>query len=102
MLPSDRVKQILTLGKAGWSAPAIAAQLGHSHVTVRAYLTGRREAGVRTQRPGRFTDRIADYCQQRFAEDSHLRASVLFKEVVELGFTASRATFYRQLTQRRL
>lgn len=102
MLPPDRVKQILTLGNAGWSAPAIAAHLGHSQVTVRDYLAGRRTAGVRAQRPGLFTDLIADYCQQRFAEDSHLRPSVLFKEVSELGFTASRATFYRQLTQRRL
>jgi hypothetical protein len=102
MLPPDRVKQILTLGKAGWSAPAIAAQLGHSHVTVRAYLTGRRAAGVRAQRPGMFTDRIADYCQQRFADDPHLPAIAVFKEVVELGYTASRATFYRQLAQGRL
>jgi hypothetical protein len=102
MLPPDRVKQILTLGKAGWSAPAIAAHLGHSQVTVRDYLAGRRTAGVRVQRPGLFTDLIASYCQQRFAEDSHLRPSVLFKEVSELGYTASRATFYRHLTHRRI
>lgn len=102
MLPRDRVEQILTLGKAGWSVSAIAAHLGHSQTTIRDYLAGRRTAGVRAQRPGTFTDLIASYCRQRFAEDSHLRPSTLFKEVTELGFTASRATFYREMTQRRL
>jgi hypothetical protein len=102
MLPPDRVKQILALGNAGWSAPAIAAHLGHSQTTVRDYLAGRRTAAVRAQRPGLFTDLIASYCQQRFAEDSHLRPSTLFKEASELGYTAGRATFYRHLTRRRL
>lgn len=71
-------------------------------MTVRDYLAGRRKAGVRVQRQVLFTDLIASYCQQRFTEDSHLRPSMLFKEVTELGYTASRATFYRHLTHRRL
>jgi hypothetical protein len=102
MLPRDRAEKILTLGKAGWSVRAIADQLGHSEPTIRDYLNGRRTPGVRAPRPSRLTDLFVGYCRQRFAEDPHLRPSTLFNEVTELGFQASRSTFYRELTQRRL
>lgn len=103
MLPPDRAEKILTLSEAGWSVPAIAAQLGHSEQTIRDYLTGRRTPGVRASRPSLLTDLFASYCRQRFAEDPHLRPSTLFTEITELGcFKASRSTFYRELTQRRL
>jgi hypothetical protein len=82
--------------------PAIAVHLGHSEPTIRDYLTGRRTPGVRASRPSLLTDLLAGYCRQRSAEDPHLRPSTLFTEVLELGFTASRSTFYRELTQRRL
>ncbi len=101
MLPQDRAEKILTLGKAGWSVRAIATQLGHSEQTIRDYLTGRKTPGVRTPRPSLLTDLLASYCRQRFAEDPHLRPSTLFTEVTELGFKASRSTFYRELTERR-
>lgn len=102
MLPRDRAEKILTLSQAGWSVRAIADQLGHSRHTIRGYLAGRRTPGVRAPRPSLLTDLLAGYCRQRFAEDPHLRPSTLFNEVTELGFTASRSTFYRELTQRRL
>lgn len=102
MLPRDRAEKILTLGNAGWSVSAIAARLGHSEPTIRDYLAGRRTPGVRAPRPSLLTDLLAGYCRQRLAEDPHLRPSTLFNEVTELGFTASRSTFYRELTQRRL
>jgi hypothetical protein len=102
MLPRHRAEKILTLSEAGWSVRAIADQLGHSPQTIRGYLNGRRTPGVRAPRPSLLTDLLADYCRQRFAEDPHLRPSTLFNEVTELGFQASRSTFYRELTQRRL
>jgi len=102
MLPRDRAEKILTLGKAGWSVRAIADQLGHSEPTIRGYLSGRTTPGVRAPRPSLLTDPLAGYCRQRFAEDPHLRPSTLFKELTELGFQASRSTFYRELTQSRL
>ncbi len=102
MLPRDRAEKILILGAAGWSVPAITAHLGHSEPTIRDYLTGRRTPGVRAPRPSLLTDLIAGYCRQRFAEDPQLRPSTLFTEITELGFKASRSTFYRELTQRRL
>src|SRR5262245_48679997 len=99
MLSPDRVNQILTLGKAGWSARDIAPRIGHSPKTIRDYLAGRRTAGVTARPPSMFTDLIASYCRQRLAEDPHLLRSTLFKEITELGFTASRATFYRELAR---
>ncbi len=94
MLPRDRAEKILTLGKAGWPVRAIADQLGHSEPTIRAYLSGRTTPGVRAPRPSLLTDPLAGYCRQRFAEDPHLRPSTLFTELTELGFQASRSTFY--------
>jgi len=102
MLPRDRAEKILTLGDAGWSVRAIADQLGHSEQTIRDYLNGRRTPGTRAPRPSLLTAPLAGYCRQRLAEDPHLRPSTLFNEVTELGFEASRSTFYREMTQRRL
>ncbi len=102
MLSRDRAEKILTLGDAGWSVRAIADQLGHSEQTIRDYLNGRRTPGTRAPRPSLLTDPLAAYCRQRFVEDPHLRPSTLFTEVTGLGFQASRSTFYRELTERRL
>jgi hypothetical protein len=103
MLSPDRVQQIFTLSAAGVPARAIARQLGHSPQTVRDYLHQRRTPGVRAvSRPGLFTDLFADYARQRFTEDPDLRPSSLLRELTELGFPASRSTFYRGLTRRLL
>ncbi|GGK99393.1 hypothetical protein Ppa06_67480 [Planomonospora parontospora subsp. parontospora] len=102
MLPQERAEEILTLHAAGWSTRAIAASLGHSQNTIRGYLNGDRTPGVRAPRPSLLTDLLANYCRQRFFEDPILRPSALFREVTQLGFEGSRATFYRELAQRRL
>lgn len=99
MLPRDRAELILALGKAGWSVNAIAEQLGYSPTTIRSYLSGRKTPGVRTARTRLLTDDLANYSRQRLTEDPHLRPNALFKELKELGFQASRATFYRELQQ---
>ena len=99
MLPRERAEKIISLGKAGWSVPAIAEHLGHSKPTIRDYLTGRRTPGVRVPRPSLLTDLLAGYCRQRLVEDPHLRPRTLFDEVIELGFTGSLRTFYRETTR---
>jgi hypothetical protein len=102
MLPPDRAEQIFLLHRDGLSSREIARQLGHSEVTIRAYLRGHRTPGSRPSHPDLFTDIFADYCRQRFAEDPHVQASVLFRELAGLGFQGSRATFYRGLTRHQL
>ncbi|PBC45293.1 TniQ family protein [Rhodococcus sp. ACPA1] len=101
MLPRDRAELILALGKAGWSVSAIAGQLGYSPTTIRSYLTGRKTPGVRTARPRLLTGALADYSRQRLTEDPQLRPNALFNELKELGFQASKATFYREIQQLR-
>ncbi len=102
MLPPDHVEQIFLLHRDGLPTREIARQLGHSQVTIRAYLRGQRTPRSRASRPDLFTGTFADYCRQRFAEDPHLRSSTLFTELAELGFRGSRATFYRGLTRHQL
>ncbi|PJM97891.1 hypothetical protein CG740_38535 [Streptomyces sp. CB01201] len=101
MLPRERAEKILTLHAAGWPVQAIADHIGHSHQTVRDYISGLRTPGIRTPRSSLLTEPLASYCRQRLAEDPHLRTSVLFKEVSELGFQGSQRTFYRELDRRR-
>ncbi|QCX82801.1 hypothetical protein C9F11_46255 (plasmid) [Streptomyces sp. YIM 121038] len=101
MLPRERAEKILTLHTAGWPGQAIADHIGHSHQTVRDYINGRRTPGLRAPRPSLLTEPLASYCRQRLTEDPHLRTSVLFKEVADLGFQGSQRTFYRELIRRR-
>jgi TniQ len=101
MLPRERAEQILTLNRAGWSVRAIADHLGHSQQTIRAYINGRTTPGTRVPRQSLLTERLANYCHLRLAEDPNLRLGALFKEVADLGFKGSRSTFYRELAQRR-
>ncbi|MFD7019142.1 TniQ family protein [Streptomyces sp. NPDC059928] len=101
MLPRERAEKLLTLHAAGWPVQAIADHIGHSHQTVRDYINGLRTPGIRAPRPSLLTEPLASYCRQRLTEDPHLRSSVLFKEVVDLGFQGSQRTFYRELGRRR-
>lgn len=77
------------LFKRGWKISAIARHLGRDRGTIRNYLSGVSEPGVR--RPaGR--DPLAPfvaYVKARFADDPHLWGSALFDEVVVLGYDRS-------------
>jgi hypothetical protein len=98
-LPRDRIEKIVALHAAGWSVRAIARHLGHSQQTVRDYVRGRKKPGTGSSRtqPRIMTDSLADYCRHRFVEDPNLRSATVFREVTALGFTGSRATFYRDV-----
>src|SRR4051812_9589698 len=85
------------LFKRGWSISAIARHLGCDRKTVRAYLNGQRQPGVRRSSA---RDRLAPfvgYVKARFVDDPHLWASALFDEVVPLGYGCSYPSFARQL-----
>ncbi|WP_236581119.1 TniQ family protein [Rhodococcus sp. T7] len=100
MLPRDRAEKIIALHAAGWSGRAIASHLGHSQQTIRDYLHGRKKPGIRARtKPSMLTDPLADYCRHRFAEDPNLRPATVFREVTDLGFAGSKATFYRDVAR---
>ena len=94
--------EITSLRKRGWSISAIARHIGRDRKTVRAYLSGAREAGVRVRSEPDLFDRFEPYVRQRLCDDIHVRASVLFAEVVALGYRRAYPTFTRQLRDRGL
>ncbi|MEX1004982.1 MAG: IS21 family transposase, partial [Acidimicrobiia bacterium] len=81
---------------------AIARHTGRDRKTVRAYLAGDRQAGVRVSAVEDGFDRVEPYVRQRLADDRHMWAAVLYDEIGELGYDQSYPTFTRKLRERNL
>src|SRR5215467_5459035 len=97
MLTQGEDVEVHALASRGWSVSAIARHLGRDRKTVRAYLRGERQPGVRA---GSRPDPLAQflpYLVARFADDPHIWATALFDEVVPLGYSCSYVSFARQL-----
>jgi transposase len=90
------------LHRQGWTISAIARHLGRDRKTIRAYLRGDRQPGVRARPAADPFGPFAVYCTARLAENPHLRATTLFDEVTGLGFDRSYPAFTRQLRARSL
>ena len=85
------------LRKRGWSISAIARHPGRDRETIRGYLNGEREPGVRrSAQPGPLEPYLA-YLTARFADNAHIWASALYDEVVPLGYAESYVSFARQI-----
>lgn len=69
----------------GWTISAIARHLGRDRKTIRAYLRGDRQSGLRARPAADPFGPFATYCAARLAEDPHLWATTLFDEVTRLG-----------------
>jgi len=103
MLTREDDIDVHALRRQGWTISAIARHLGRDRKTIRGYLAGERQAGVRA--PRGLVDSFeafAPYCAQRLNDDPHLWASALFDELLELGFDRSYPTMTRQLRARGL
>lgn len=87
--------------KQGWTISAIARHVGRDRKTVRDYLSGKREPGVRKHAVDSFAP-FVDYVTARLVEDPHLWGITLFDELESLGFTASYQTLTRQIRVRGL
>jgi hypothetical protein len=96
MLARDRAELIMAEHAAGKSIREIAEAHGHSITTIRDYVRGRRTPGEPAARDDEFVPYTA-YCRRRLADDPHLRTPALLGELSVLGFSGSRATFYRAL-----
>ena len=90
------------LRRQGWTISAIARHLGRDRKTIRAYLRGDREPGVRARPAADPFEPSAAYCTARLTEDPHLWATTLFDEVTALGYCHSYPAFTRQLRGRGL
>jgi len=102
MLTREDDIDVHALRRQGWTITAIARHLGRDRKTIRAYLSGEREAGVRARTVPDSFEVFAPYCAQRLADDPHLWASTLFDEVRDLGYDGSYPTMTRQIRVRGL
>ncbi len=94
MLSKEDDVEIHALAGRGWSVSAIARHTGRDRKTVRKYLNGggpSREAAASCVEPYR------GYLATRFADDAHVEGTVLYREVLDLGFDRSYVTFVREL-----
>jgi transposase len=90
------------LRKRGWSISAIARHQGHDRKTIRGYLSGERQPGVRKSAALDPLAVVEHYIRLRFADDCHVWATALYDEVVPLGYTQSYPSFVRQIRERGL
>jgi len=102
MLTQGEDVEAHALRERGWSISAIARHLGHDRKTVRGYLSGERQPGVRRSSAADPLAVVEDYIRLRFADDCHVWASALYDEVVPLGYTLSYPSFVRQIRVRGL
>lgn len=99
MLTEEDDVEIHALAKRGWSISAIARHTGRDRKTIRAYLKGKRS---RRQRPPSCLEPYRDYLVARFADDHHVLATVLHRELSALGFDRSYQTLVRELRRLKL
>ena len=88
MLTQEGDVEIHALAARGWKISKIARHTGRDRKTVRAYLEGR--GGGQNPKPrASCLDPYREYRAQRFDDDPHVTAAVLFDELVEARFPAS-------------
>jgi transposase len=102
MLTQGEDVEAHALRKRGWTISAIARHLERDRKTVRSYLAGNSQPGVRQSAQPDPLAPFVIYLQERFADDAHLWATALYDEVLELGYDRSYPTFARQVRQHAL
>ena len=87
--------EIVALRRRGWSVSAIARHTGRDRKTIRAWLA----AGEQRRRPRApsVLEPYRAYIERRLADDPHLDATVLLRELRPLGFERSYQTLTREL-----
>lgn len=97
MLTQGEDVEVHALHQRGWSISAIARHLERDRKTVRAYVRGEREPGVRRRSRADAIEPFTRYLRARFDDDPHLWLTSLFDEVVALGYARSYPTFVRSV-----
>jgi transposase len=78
MLTQGEDVEVQALACRGWSVSAIARHLGRDRKTVRAYVRGERQPGIRASAAPDPLAPFAGYLAARFADDPHIWATALF------------------------
>jgi transposase len=101
MLTREDDVEIHALAARGWSVSAISRHTGRDRKTVRRYLAGE-GAGQRRERAPSCLEPFRAYIEVRLADDPHMDATVLFRELVDAGFDRSYPTLIRELRRLQL
>lgn len=97
MLTHGEDVEVHALKERGWSISAIARHLDRDRKTIRAYINGKTEPGVRKNSRNDPLGPFVRYLTLRFADDPHVWASALYDEVQRLGYSLSYPSFVRQV-----
>jgi transposase len=95
MLTQGEDVEVHALHQRGWSISAIARHLERDRKTVRAYVRGERQPGVRRRSTPDVIEPFMPYLRARFGDDPHLWLTALYDEVISLGYPRSYPTFVR-------
>jgi transposase len=96
MLTQEDDVEIHALARRGWSKSAIARHTGRDRKTVAKYLASN---GLAREPQPSCLEPYRAYLEARFVDDPHVRASVLFGELVPLGFDRSYPTLVREIRE---
>jgi len=94
MLTQEEDVEIHALHARGWTVSAIARHTGRDRKTVRACLAARQSGRVAAPS---VLEPYREYLEARFADDAHVLAAVLWRELQGLGFGRSYQTLTREL-----
>jgi len=97
MLTQGEDVEVHALHQRGWSISAIARHLERDRKTVRAYVRGERQPGLRRRSTPDAIEPFVPYLRARFADDPHLWLTALYDEVIALGYPRSYPTFVRSV-----
>ena len=86
MLTEEDDVEIHALARRGWSVSAIARHTGRDRKTVRKYLAA---PGAVREPAESCLESLRAYLVARLADDAHVDATVLYREVLELGLDRS-------------
>ncbi len=102
MLSQEEHVEVMALAGRGWTISAIARHTGLNWRTVRAYVRDGRQPGQRRATRLDAFARYEDYVRIRLRDDPHVWATVLYDEVLKLGFERSYQRFTAELRRRSL
>ena len=95
MLTQEDDVEIHALAARGWTKAAIARHTGRDRKTISKYLD--RPRGEQREHAPSCLEPFRGYLEARFEDDPHVDATVLFRELVDAGFTRSYPTLVREL-----
>jgi transposase len=97
MLAWEGYVELRNLKERGWSISAIARHTGLDRKTIRRYLLDPDARPGERRSVQKLLDRFGSYVDARLEDNEHIDATVLLRELRELGYEGSYRTLARHL-----